>query len=107
VLIDLHARAEQKTEATATTTGTGAGMYGRYGGYHGRYGYGGGFTTTTVDYNNYVEGTLFIDVVDKAEEQNRVAGAGELKPWMKLHHLKNADATLTMVLKSIFAHLSG
>lgn len=64
--IDLHVRAEEKMEATATTSGMGMG-YG--GGYYGRYGYGGGFATTHVDYNKYVEGTLFVDFVDVAAQK--------------------------------------
>jgi len=64
-LIDLHVRAEEKMDATATTTGPG--MYG--GGYYGRYGYGGGFSTTHIDYNKYVEGTLFVDLVDNASQK--------------------------------------
>jgi len=63
VLIDLHVRSEKKTEATATTTGSG--MYG--GGW--RYGYGGGFTTTQVNVNEYTVGTLFVNMVDKASEK--------------------------------------
>ncbi len=62
VLVDLHVKAEKKTEATATTTG--GGMYG-----YGRYGYGGGFSTTQINYNDYVEGTLFVNMVDKATEK--------------------------------------
>jgi len=64
VLVDLHVKAEKKTEATATTSGTGI-----YGGRYGRYGYGGGFSTTQINYNDYIEGTLFIDVVDKTTEK--------------------------------------
>lgn len=64
-LIDLHVRAEEKMDATATTTG--GGMYG--GGYYGRYGYGGGYSTTRIDYNKYVEGTLFVDLVDNAAKK--------------------------------------
>jgi hypothetical protein len=64
--IDLHVKAEEKMEATATTSGAGIG-YG--GGYYGRYGYGGGFATTHIDYNKYVEGTLFVDFVDRASQK--------------------------------------
>jgi hypothetical protein len=62
-LVDVHVRAEQKMDATATTTPT----YG-YGGPW-RYGYGGGFSTTQINYNEYVEGTLFVNLVDKASEK--------------------------------------
>jgi hypothetical protein len=63
VLIDLHVKAEQKREATATTTPT----YG-YGGPW-RYGYGGGFSTTQINYNDYIEGTLFVNMVDNAAQK--------------------------------------
>lgn len=64
VLIDVHVRAEEKVDATATTSGPGYGA-----GYYGRYGYGGGFSTTQINYNEYIEGTLFVNMVDKAVEK--------------------------------------
>lgn len=72
VLIDVHVKAEQKRDATATTTGPG--MYG-YGGAY-RYGYGSGFSTTQINVNEYVEGTLFINMVDKAAEKLVWQGRG-------------------------------
>jgi hypothetical protein len=57
VLIDVNIKAVQQTTATASSTG---GYYGR--GY--RYGYGGGFTTTTINYDTYTDGTMFIDMID-------------------------------------------
>jgi len=63
-VIDLFVKAEEKMDATATTTSP----YG-YGGGYGRYGYAGGFSTTHIDYNKYVEGTLFINLVDKAAQK--------------------------------------
>lgn len=65
VLLDIHVKAEQKRDATATTTG-GAGMYG-YSPW--RYGYGGGFTTTDINVNEYVEGTVFINMVDRSADR--------------------------------------
>ena len=64
VLIDIHVKAEEKEDATATTTGSGY-----RGGYYGRYGYGGGFSTTQINYNEYIEGTLFVNMVDKGTEK--------------------------------------
>lgn len=64
VLIDIHVKAEEKVDATATTTGSGY-----RGGYYGRYGYGGGFSTTQINYNEYIEGTLFVNMVDKGTEK--------------------------------------
>lgn len=63
VLIDLHVKAEQKVDATATTTPTYG--YGR----PWRYGYGGGFSTTQINYNEYIEGALFVNMVDAASEK--------------------------------------
>lgn len=74
VLLDLHVRAEKKTEATATTSGSG--MYGGYYGGPGRYGYGGGFSTTQINYNDYIEGTLIIDLIDKSTEKIVWQGRG-------------------------------
>ena len=72
VWIDLRLKTEKRTEATATTTGG----YGGYGGYYGRYGYGGGFSTTQVNYNDYVDGTLFVNMVDKSTEKIVWQGRG-------------------------------
>lgn len=62
VWIDLKLKAEQKESATATSTPS---YYGA--GY--RYGWGGGFSTTTINYEKYVEGTLFVDMIDVAKKQ--------------------------------------
>jgi len=61
VLIDLKINAQQKETATAHTTG----------GYGAGYGYrwGGGFSTTTIDVDQYVEGTLFVDMIDASKKQ--------------------------------------
>lgn len=72
VLVDLHIKTEENTTATATSTGMG----GMYGGYRGRYGYGGGFSTTQVNYNNYTDGTLFIDLVDNKTQKIAWQGRG-------------------------------
>ena len=34
-----------------------------------RYGYAGGFSTTQINYNEYIEGTLFVNIVDKSVEK--------------------------------------
>ncbi len=65
-LIDLILKAQERVEATATNTG----------GYYGRYGYAGGFGTTQINYNTYVDGTLFINVVDKPSEKIVWQGRG-------------------------------
>src|SRR5688572_3009698 len=63
VLIDLNIKAEQKQTATATSSSPG--YYGA--GY--RYGWGGGFSTTTINVENYTEGTLFVDMIDASKKQ--------------------------------------
>jgi hypothetical protein len=64
VVVDIHVKGEKKTTATATTTGTPR-MY-RYGGY----------ATTQVTYDEYIEGTMFITLVDKAEDKIIWQGIG-------------------------------
>ena len=41
-----------------------------------RYGYGGGFSTTTINYDTYVDGTLFIDMIDASKKQLVWQGRG-------------------------------
>ncbi len=67
LVVDMHIKAKQMVDATATTTGYG----GRW-----RYGYGGGFSTTQVSYNEYTEGTLFINLVDMSTEKIVWQGIG-------------------------------
>ena len=62
VLIDLIVATQEKQSATATSS---PGYYGA--GY--RYGWGGGFSTTTINVENYTEGTLFVDMVDASKKQ--------------------------------------
>jgi hypothetical protein len=71
VLIDMNLVSKTVQTATANTTG-GGGYYGA--GY--RYGYGGGFSTTTINYDSYEEGTLFIDMIDVAKNQLVWQGRG-------------------------------
>ena len=61
VWIDLNLLTERKQSATATSTP----MYGV--GY--RYGWGAGFSTTSINVENYVEGTLFVDMIDASRKQ--------------------------------------
>jgi hypothetical protein len=66
MLVDITVKSKTRTEATATNNG----------GYHGRYGYGGGYTTTRVDYNEYTDGSLFITFIDKSAEKIIWQGRG-------------------------------
>ena len=62
VLIDIKVKMKEVQTATANTSG---GYYGR--GY--RYGWGGGFSTTTINYDSYTEGTVFFDMIDVSKNQ--------------------------------------
>lgn len=78
LIVTLFIVVEQKTEQTAHTTNMGGG-YGGYGGYYGHgpgYGWGGGYSTTTVSEYNYAVGTLVCDVYDKAGEKLIWEGIG-------------------------------
>jgi len=68
VLIDVKLKGEQKQTATATSSG----------GYGGGYGYrwGGGFSTTQINYDTYIDGTLFIDMIDASKKQLVWQGRG-------------------------------
>ena len=68
VLVDLTVKAVQKTEAYATSSGMYGGPWG--------YGYGMGFTTTQINYDQYVEGTLFINMVDNSTQKIFWQGRG-------------------------------
>lgn len=68
VFIDIKLKGEQKQTATATNSGG-------YG-YGYRYGWGGGFSTTTISYETYVDGTLFVDMIDAKKQQLVWQGRG-------------------------------
>lgn len=69
VILDVRIKGEEIQTATATSTGG-------YGYGYGRWGYGGGMSTTTVNYDKYVEGTMFVTLVDKATEKIAWQGTG-------------------------------
>lgn len=69
VLLDLQVKLQQKQTATATNTG---GYYGPY-----RYGWGPGYGGTThINVENYVEGTLFVNMIDRSTEKLVWQGRG-------------------------------
>src|SRR5690606_6541036 len=67
VWIDLNVKTEQKQNATATTVSP----YGTRYGY--RWGMGVGFSTTNINIEQYVEGTLFVDMIDVSKKKTGVA----------------------------------
>lgn len=69
VILDIRIKGEEIQTATATNTGG-------YGYGYGRWGYGGGMSTTTINYDKYVEGTLFVTLIDKATDKIAWQGTG-------------------------------
>jgi hypothetical protein len=67
VIIDVRIKAQQMQTATATTDYYGAGY---------RYRWGGGFSSATINYDTYTEGTLFVDMIDVAKNQLVWQGRG-------------------------------
>ncbi len=68
ILVDLKVTTEQKETTTATTNGPYGSAY--------RYRWGSGFSTTDIDVETYVEGTLFIDFIDASKKQLVWQGRG-------------------------------
>jgi len=80
LLVDLNVKLQQHTDLTGTATPV-YGAYDTYGNYgpYGNpwsYGYGPGYTDTQVAYDDYVEGTLFINLVDNKAQQIVWQGRG-------------------------------
>jgi len=76
MVVSLYIVVDKKTSTTAYTNHYGTGGYGYggggwYGGYGGGYGMGMGMgsSTTTYSENDYLEGTLVVDVFDKAAKK--------------------------------------
>lgn len=97
VLIDMNLVSKTIQTATANTTG-GGGYYGP--GY--RYGYGGGFSTTTINYDSYEEGTLFVDMIDVAKNQLvwQGRGVGTLNPDVSA---EKREANINYAIEQIFS----
>ncbi len=91
-LIDLILTAKEQTQATAYNTG---------GGYYGRYGYGGGFGTTQINYSTYIDGTLFINLIDKTSEKIVWQGRGT-KTIDEDASPKKRESNINYAVKSIF-----
>ena len=95
VLIDMNLVTKDIQTATAYSSG---GYYGS--GY--RYGYGGGMSTTTINYDSYEEGTLFVDMIDAASKklvwQGR--GASTLDPDLSA---EKRESNINYAFEKIFA----
>jgi Domain of unknown function (DUF4136) len=92
VLIDIFLTAKKRTEAVANNSGG-------YG--YGRYGYGGGFSTTTINYNEYIDGTLLINMVDKSTEKIVWQGRGT-KTIDENASASKRESNINYALKQIF-----
>ena len=95
-ILDLRIKGEEVQTATATTTGG-------YGYGYGRWGYGGGFSTTQVNYDKYVEGSLFITLVDKATEKIVWQGTGK-KTLDENASAQKKEENINYAVKQIFTN---
>lgn len=92
MLVDLHVKTAKRTEATANNTG----------GYYGRYGYWGGMGTTTISYNEYTDGSLFINFIDKSTEKIFWQGTGT-KTIDENAGPEKRDKNITYAIQTILA----
>jgi hypothetical protein len=67
VWIDVTIKAQNVQTATASTDYYGSGY---------RYRWGGGFSSTTINYDTYTEGTMFVDMIDASKKQLVWQGRG-------------------------------
>lgn len=67
LIVDVLVKGKEVQTATANSSG--------YGGYYG-YRYGGGFSTTQISYDSYVEGTMLITFIDKSTNNVVWRGTG-------------------------------
>jgi hypothetical protein len=81
VMINLHLKTQQRVQAVANTTSTGMGMGGMGGMGMGGWGMGGmgmgmGMSQTTINYNEYTDGTMFVTMYDLSTKQLVWRGIG-------------------------------
>lgn len=69
IIVDVNITGKEIQTATATTTGG-------YGYGYREWGYGGGFSTTQINYDQYTEGTMIITFVDASAEKIVWQGTG-------------------------------
>jgi hypothetical protein len=89
LLIELHIKAEKRTTATAYNTGG----YGYY-----RYG---NMGTTTINYDEYTDGTLFVNIVDKGTDKLIWQGRGT-KTLDENASPEKRDSNIKYAVKTIF-----
>ncbi len=94
LIVDLHVKAQQQVTATANTTGYGHPY---------RYGYGGGFSTTQVSYDTYVDGTLIVNLVDAGTEKIVWQGTAS-KTVDETASPEKREANINYAIKQIFVN---
>ena len=96
ILLDINVLIDKKRNATTYTDHFGGGFYT----YPYPYRWGGGFTTTQVYVNEYLEGTVFIDFIDIKENQLiwQGRGVGTLEP-----EATNKEERINRAVKKIFS----
>jgi hypothetical protein len=92
VLIDVRIKANQVQTATASSDYYGSGY---------RYRWGGGFSSTTINYDSYTEGTLFIDMIDASKNQLvwQGRGTGTISPDVSA---QKREQNINYAVKQIF-----
>lgn len=93
LLVNIHVQAKDKVKVTETPTGA----YGYYGYRYGAYGWGAG-VQTTVD--NYTEGTLNLDVIDRA--RSRLLWEGIAVGRISDKSRDDPQAAIDAVVKQVF-----
>ena len=96
IILDVRVKGHEVQTATATTMGM------PYWGYRYYWGYP-GFSTTTVNYDKYVEGTIFITMIDKSTEKIVWQGTGTKTINPKLTPEKREES-INNAVKQIFAN---
>lgn len=94
VIMDIRIKGEEIQTATATS-------FGGFG--YGRWGYGGGMSTTHVNYDKYTVGTLFITLVDKATEKIAWQGTGK-KIIEENTSAQKTEQNIDYAVKQIFSN---
>jgi hypothetical protein len=93
VWVDLKVNTQQKESATATTSSPYGSGYG--------YRWGGGFSTTTINVEQYTEGTMFVDIIDVGKKQLVWQGraVGTLDPDASA---QKRESNINAAIKQIF-----
>jgi len=91
LLVDVRVSAKERKEATAYNSGG-------YGGYR----YGGGFQTTNVSVQTYVDGTLIISFIDAAKKELVWQGTG-VKTLYQDATTEQREKNITDAVKGILA----